>query len=155
MNNDNNIKSSFAISVNFSDDVIESREFGSADLESFFQLIEQASEKNSEMFFELQLEGSELLLQVSCQNSSFCIFQDPYDSKIYIHGSKLDSEVRPEFIQVWNNRWPLTYFLPLASFINYEEFKKSVAEILVLGRLETYFEFSQRFSDLGLPEGYC
>lgn len=148
-------KSPFSFGVVFPDERFERCGFESSHLDSFFKLIEDASSEASELFFEIERKDSDLLLQVFCQNDSFCIFQDSYEHKIYILGPRIRDDVKPEFIQVVDDRWPLTYFLPLESFVVWVVFKEVVSDTLISGRLENYFEFSQTFPDLGLPSGYC
>jgi len=137
----------YSIELKYADGYFGGCKYKSANLISFLNLIECSTALNEKMFFEVERIDKELVFQVYYETGQFCLFQDTYQKKILVSGPKPDDIENVKFKQVWDERWPLTYFLPLISFTDSAKFKSTITDVLEHGVFGEHYEFAQLFLD--------
>jgi len=120
-----------------------------------WKLVGYLWEMEGSIFFEIEREDPELKIQGYGDKNGFCLFQDTYNHEIKIIGMSHIDKNNLDLVQITDDRWGLTYFLPKKAFIDFAKLVEVGNMNLQRGKLQEYIPLSQTFNDLGLPDGYC
>ncbi len=147
--------SAFGIKVDFAEGALAEHCYAPSNTNALWALIGAASSLGDKVFFEIEREDIGLKFQGYGQEEKFCLFQDTYQHELKIFGSPSINPKNLDLVQIWDMRWELTYFLPNSAFYSFCEMVDLGTESLQTGQVVECTAFSQSFSDLNLPDGYC
>lgn len=145
----------FGLTIDFAEGAFADHYFAPNNVNDLWALLGGAFSLLPKIFFEIERKDSQLKFQGFGNEHGFCLFQDTYKHEILIFGQPSINEENSDLLQIWDDRWGLTYFLPRTALVDFEKMVMLGNQVLQTGKLPEHIAFSQKFTDLGLPEGYC
>ena len=152
----NNRVPPFELTVRFSDGALVDQEYQPGGTNALWTLVGTVARLTERIVFAIDRRDTDLhLVGYGDTAHGYCLLQFTGDPWIDILGTSTIDPDRLDLVEITDPRWGFTFFVPTVAFTGFEDMVRLGTAALQEGSLTEHIRFSQRFADLGLPDGYC